>query len=164
MTDKDIKEWNKTAKKYFEEVISPFQEGVKNPIFDNLDKLNVSKDMSVIDIGCGIGNLLPALADKFSKVVGIDFSPKMVELSKIKIQDKPNVEVKVMDARDLSLYHDQFEVAIAVNSILLPNFSDIDKMFAEAYNVLKKEGVLLGIFPAMEGFLYLALLMQEKAM
>jgi len=166
MVDAEVKAWDKTAKIYFEKVVSPFSEGVKNPIYWYLDnKINVDKNkMSVIDIGCGIGNMLPTLAKQFEKVVGFDFSPKMVELSKQKVKDAKNVTVLVRDARDLTEFHNQFDVAIAVNSIILPKITDVEKMFLETHAVLKEGGILLGVFPAMEALLYRALLVQEKAM
>ena|SRR3989344_1137861 len=162
--DKEVKTWDKTAKNYFSEVVSPFAEGVDNPIFWYLDHKIVvdKKKMSVMDMGCGIGNFLPTLSKKFAKVVGFDFSPKMVDISKDKVKNLKNVTVLVRDARDLSEFYNQFDAVVTVNSILLPNIRDIEKMFKEAYNVLKQGGVLLGIFPAMESFLYQALLIQEK--
>ena len=166
MVDVEIKAWDKTAKNYFSEVVSPFAEGVDNPIFWYLDNKIVldKKKMSVIDIGCGIGNFLPTLSEKFAKVVGFDFSPKMVDISKDKVKNLKNVTVLVRDARELSEFYNQFEVVVTVNSILLPNIKEIEKMFKETYNILKQGGVLLGVFPAMESFLYHALLVQEKAL
>lgn len=166
MIDAEVKAWDKTAKNYFSEVVSPFAEGVDNPIFWYLDNKIVSdkKKMSVIDIGCGIGNFLPTLSEKFAKVVGFDFSPKMVDISKEKVKEAKNVTVLVRDARELSEFYNQFDVAVTVNSILLPDIKDVEKMFKEAYNVLKQGGILLGVFPAMESFLYHALLVQEKAL
>ncbi|MEK6900738.1 MAG: hypothetical protein AABX37_00165 [Nanoarchaeota archaeon] len=51
--DQEVKVWNKVAKDYFGEIISPFSEGVQNPIFWYLEKkLGVNpSQMSVIDIG-----------------------------------------------------------------------------------------------------------------
>lgn len=158
--------WNRSAKKYFEDVVSPFAEGVKNPIFWYLDnKIGANtKEMKVIDIGCGIGNFLPTLAGKFSTVVGIDFSPKMIEFAGERVRGLSNVQLHVRDARDLNEFHGQFDVAVSVNSVLLPKIVDVEKILGEAYLVLKEGGTLLAVFPAMESFLYRALLMQEKGM
>ncbi|HIH13363.1 MAG TPA: class I SAM-dependent methyltransferase [Candidatus Nanoarchaeia archaeon] len=164
--DSEVKVWNKIAKKYAEEIISPFSEGVTNPIFWYLENKigTATKEMSVIDIGCGIGNFLPTLAQKFSKVVGIDFSPKMIETATAQAKDFPNVSLFVRDGRDLHEFHNQFDVAVTVNSILLPKVKDCEKMIQEAYNLLKDGGIILGIFPAMESHLYRALLIQEKTL
>src|SRR3989344_9015874 len=140
--DKEVKTWDKTAKNYFSEVVSPFAEGVDNPIFWYLDHKIVvdKKKMSVMDMGCGIGNFLPTLSKKFAKVVGFDFSPKMVDISKDKVKNLKNVTVLVRDARELSEFYNQFEVVVTVNSILLPNIKEIEKMFKETYKKLSIAG------------------------
>jgi len=158
--------WDRSAKKYFDDVVSPFAEGVKNPIFWHLDNKITGnlKELSVIDIGCGIGNFLPTLSQRFSKVVGIDFSPKMIDIAKEKTKSYTNIQLLVRDARDLTEFHNQFDVAVSVNSVLLPKIVDVEKILSQANQVLKENGTFLGVFPAMESFLYRALLVQEKAM
>ncbi len=164
--DQEVKVWNKVAKDYFGEIISPFSEGVQNPIFWYLEKkLGVNpSQMSVIDIGCGIGNFLLPLSEKFSQVVGLDFSPKMIEAAKEKVKEKSNVTLYVRDARDLKEFNGQFDVAVAVNSVLLPKIADDEKIMKEIHGVLKEGGFLLGVFPSMESHLFKALLVQEKAL
>ncbi len=166
MIDKEAKVWDRSAKKYFDDVVSPFAEGVKNPIFWYLDnKISGNlNEMSVIDIGCGIGNFLPTLSQKFAHVTGIDFSPKMIELAKEKTKSYSNIHFLVRDARDLTEFHNQFDVAVSVNSVLLPKIVDVEKILREANLVLKENGTLLAVFPAMEALLYRSLLIQEKAL
>jgi len=166
MIDKEAKIWDRSAKKYFDDVVSPFAEGVKNPIFWYLDNkiTGNTKEMSVIDIGCGIGNFLPIISIKFANVIGIDFSPKMIEYAQEKTKSYSNIQLLVRDARDLSEFHTKFDVAVSVNSVLLPKITDVEKILREANLVLKEGGTLLAVFPAMEAFLYRALLIQEKAM
>ncbi len=164
--DQDVKVWDSVAKDYFEEIVGPFSDGVKNPIHWYLEnKLDVNTaEMSAIDIGCGIGNCLPTLSKKFSTVVGVDFSPKMIKKASEKAKDFPNVRLLERDARDLKEFHNQFDVAVSINSALIPCIKDVEKMMKETYNVLKEGGILLGVFPSMESHLFQALLLQEKAL
>lgn len=43
-----------------------------------LEKVPLSKDMAVLDVGCGAGAYGIALAEKVGRVVGVDFSPGML--------------------------------------------------------------------------------------
>ena len=88
----------------------------------------------------------------------------MIETATAQAKDFPNVSLFVRDGRDLHEFHNQFDVAVTVNSILLPKVKDCEKMIQEAYNLLKDGGIILGIFPAMESHLYRALLIQEKTL
>ncbi len=161
---KDAAIWDKTAENYFAGVVSPFDKGVRNPLFWYLDhKVPHSSSLSVIDIGCGVGNLLPILAARFKRVVGIDFSPKMIKLARKKVTDVGHVELLVRDARDLSEFHSQFDVAIAINSIVLPTVRDSTQVIDQCFAVLKRGGMFFGIFPSMEQVLYRAMLVHESA-
>lgn len=44
-------------------------------------KAKLNKDINVLDVGCGGGAYSIALASKVKNVVGVDFSPKMIELA-----------------------------------------------------------------------------------
>src|SRR3989338_4103373 len=158
-----IRHWNKIAKSYSDNILGPFSEGISNPIFWYIDnKIENVNSKSVIDIGTGVGNFLPHLSEKFQKVVGIDISLKMIEKAKELTKDMKNIFLHVKDARDLSEFHNQFDVVIAVNSILMPNIIDINKMFKELHDVLKDDGILLGTFPTMDAVLLMGLLGMEK--
>lgn len=43
------------------------------------EKAELTKDMSVLDVGCGAGAYSAALAERVGHVDGVDFSPRMVE-------------------------------------------------------------------------------------
>ena len=154
--------WDSVAKKYFENIMSPFQEGVKNPLYEYIDKFE-GRNKSVIDIGTGIGNAIPHLAGRFSHVVGVDISDKMVEVAKEK-QKFENVHFFVRNATNLEEFHGKFDVAVAVNSIIAPGIKDLEKMIAETYSVLKSGGKLVAVFPAAEAILCQAMLVYEAVL
>jgi ubiquinone/menaquinone biosynthesis C-methylase UbiE len=156
----ESKDWDGLAEKYHEEVISPFQEGVKNPLFKKLESISDAKRKVVADIGCGRGEILDELASRFGKVFAIDFSPKMIRMAKKK-STKDNIEFVTKDMRDLSSFDGTFDVAIAVNSVLFPNIEDVEKSLASIYSTLKDDGVFYGIFPSMGSILYEGMLILE---
>ncbi len=158
---KEAKAWDRNAKDYFSQVVSPFAEGVVNPLFEYIDKVTDAKNKSVIDIGTGIGNLLPELVKRFGHVAAVDISPEMIKHAKEKVEG--NVEFSVRDMRDLSEFHNKFDVAISVNSVLAPDIFDVDRIIKEIHNVLKAQGILLAIFPSMDSILHQSILLYEKA-
>lgn len=75
----------------------------------------VEQGSSVIDIGCGTGALVFELNEKCERVVGVDYSPKMIKhaLKRKKEKDCSSVEFIEADATDLSQFSDQtFDYAI----------------------------------------------------
>ncbi len=155
-------EWNRVASDYYQEISSPFQEGVENPIFESVEAIDDKERKDVIDLGCGTGPLLPFLSGMFNQVIGVDFSSKMVEISKNVSVDLSNVEVLKKDLRDLREFQNKFDVAVSVNSIIMPDLADIDRSFSQIFNSLKPGGIFLGIFPSIESDIYRAMLTYER--
>ncbi len=157
----DTRRWDQIADRYIEEVVSPFQDGVINPLFDALRALPDRKTMTVADVGCGVGSLLPFLSRNFAHVIAVDFSAKMLECAKAKPR-APNVEFLRADMADLSAIAGRCDVAVAVNSVLMPSPRGVDNAFHQLMECLKSGGMLATICPAMEAVLYQALLVHER--
>ena len=66
----------------------------------------------VLEIGCGLGDLLAALQP--SQGVGVDFSPEMIARAK---KNHPEYEFHQMDAHDLSNLEDQFDAIILSDTV-----------------------------------------------
>lgn len=75
-------------------------------------KFLVNPNQSVLEIGCGTGDLLARLQP--SHGVGIDFSPEMIERAQKKY---PNLEFHQMDAHDLSNFEGTFDVIIFSDTV-----------------------------------------------
>jgi len=157
----DKKDWDKIAEKYHKEVISPFQKGVINPLFKNLDNIKNAKEKVIADIGCGRGEILDILASKFKKVHAIDFSSAMIKIAENKAS-KENIKYHVRDMKDLEEFENRFDVIISVNSILMPKIKDVKKALRSINSCLKKNGKFFSIFPSMESVLYQAILIFDK--
>ena len=83
----------------------------------------VPEAASVLEIGCGTGDLLSAL--RAQKKVGIDFSVNMIGVAKSKY---PDIEFLVMEAENLD-FKEKFDYVILSN--LIGYLEDIQKVFAE---------------------------------
>lgn len=69
----------------------------------------------VLDVGCGAGVKSQYLLDNGLKVVGIDFSEKMIEIAK---REVPSATFHVADIKDLSGFQETFD-GILAQAVLL---------------------------------------------
>ncbi len=71
-----------------------------------LDELDVRAGQTVLDLGCGPGTDLGALAEAVTAtgtVIGIDRDPAMVEAARERAAGRPGVDVRLGDVHDLAL-------------------------------------------------------------
>jgi SAM-dependent methyltransferase len=157
----DAQTWDQLSTTYFEQISSPFEQEVVNPLPTFLEALPGREDFTVADLGCGIGNLLPFLAERFRKVVAVDFSSGMLRQARARGSQK-NVVFYRRSLANLSHFRGQFDVVVTVNSVLSPKQSEVDQILKEIAGTLKPGGTFAGIFPSMESVLYEGVLMLEK--
>lgn len=62
--------------------------------------MRTGKDLSVLELGCGVGRLSFALADLYGSVIGVDVSPSFIETADSH-NDRPNVRFLVTDGNQL---------------------------------------------------------------
>jgi ubiquinone/menaquinone biosynthesis C-methylase UbiE/glycosyltransferase involved in cell wall biosynthesis len=103
---------------------------------------------SVLELGCGTGNLLAAVQP--GSGLGLDISPAMVEAARRKY---PELEFEVADAEDLQLGGAQFDFVIA--SDLVGELGDITAMLEGIRLGCHSDSRLVVTFhnPALEGVL-----------
>jgi len=155
-------DWSLTKKQYYEEILSPIKDSKQNPLFKDLKKVR-SKSKTVIDLGCGLGELSPLLSKYFKAVTAIDFSPEMISLAKQKNSKLSNISYDVANLSNLKQFKNKFNVALSINSLLDPNLTEIDKQLKQIRSTLKKRGLFIAVLPAMEVYIYQAQLLKQKA-
>jgi SAM-dependent methyltransferase len=153
-------EWDIVAKNYFQEVSSPFESDVINPLVNEIEKLS-KKSKYVCDAGCGIGNLIPLISKSFGKVLAFDFSEKMVEAAKNNCTSLKNVNIIQQDMTKLD-FIETFDYVFAVNSIIMPSSRKVDEAIYKLYESLKEKGQLIAIFPSLDSVLYQSMLINER--
>lgn len=107
-----------------------------------LDKLNVSEDMRVLDIGSGIGGPARLAATRYGcHVTGVDLTPAFVEAARSLSEMTgmaDSVEFLVGSATDLPLPNSSIDLALLLHVGM--NIPDKQSLFREARRVLRDGG------------------------
>jgi ubiquinone/menaquinone biosynthesis C-methylase UbiE len=116
---------------------------------------HVQEGSKVLDLGCGTGDLLRILSQKVGhdgRCIGIDISPDMLKIAKIKLLNYKNVELQMGNVTKKLLFDsDYFDVVTALNINQEIPLKLQKYMFKEASRVLKKDGVLIGYAACLSG-------------
>ena len=119
------------------------------------------RSKTIIDLGCGTGEIEEFLSQNFRKVIAVDFSREMIKKAYEKNKNLRNVEFKIADISKLKNPPEKFDAALAVNSIVSPDIKNINKTLKNIYKLLKKKGKFFCVVPAMEIYAYQSLIIAE---
>ncbi len=154
--------WSRAAEGYEQEFIDPDLPGVRNPVRKTLAVL-ADPARTVADLGCGIGPLLPFLAAHFRKVWAIDFAEGMLARARERCQGLTNVHFLQRDLTDLGQLQGRLDVAVAVNSLVMPKLDTLEAALRAIHAALKPGGHFLGIVPAIDAVHYFTMLLLDRA-
>ena len=157
--------WSRQATRYDDLFLDPFRPGVECPLLPALDALPKRETQTVADLGCGTGPLLPHLVGKFGRVIAIDFAPGMLLKAKKRLgTDASRVEFLARPMFNLDDLAGKLDVAIAVNSIVMPDVRDVDRTLKAIHAALKPDGVFFAILPAMDAIHYHTMILHDHAL
>ena len=94
----------------------------------------------VLEIGVGTGKVAVHYPDNL-KVIGIDFSKKMLEKAKHEVKDKDNIKLLEMDAQKLEFDDNAFDTVVA--SCVFCAIPDPIKGIKEMKRVCKPNGKII---------------------
>lgn len=109
-----------------------------------VSKLKLAAGQRVLDVGTGTGILIPTLSKAVGNsgiVVAVDFAEKMVEASKRKYSDLPNVKIELENAEVLDYPASDFDAVTCFG--MFPHIQNKEKALARINRVLKPKGKLL---------------------
>jgi SAM-dependent methyltransferase len=157
--------WSRHATRYDEVFLDPFRPEVENPLLAALEAVPDPGSKTVADLGCGTGPLLPLLAGRFGTVIALDFAPGMIARAKERlgpVAERVRFDTRAMD--DLDDYAGRLDVAVAVNSLVMPDVRVIDRTLRAIRRSLTPDGLFLGIVPAMDAQHYHTMLLLDQAL
>jgi SAM-dependent methyltransferase len=163
MTDQAYS-WSQAAKSYEEDFVDPYRPGVRSPLRQALRELADPAHKTVADLGCGIGPLLPFLAEHFQHVFAIDFAEGMLQRARERCHNLRNVEFFHLPLTDLGSLARRADVAVAVNSLVMPDVAAQEESLRQIHRLLRPGGVFLGIVPAMDAIHYHTMLLVDRAL
>lgn len=159
-------QWSRASEKYEELFLDAFHAGVENPVLGWLDAVPDPGSKTVADLGCGTGPLLPNLAARFGHVVALDFAPGMIARARRRLDRKLASKVKFLTRPmdELGDYAGRLDVAVAVNSVVMPDVRVIDRTLRAVRAALKPDGVFLGVVPSIDAIHYHTMLLMDQSL
>lgn len=128
--------WNKVAKLYEDKFMDL---DLYNETYETFCELLLKKNPSILEIGCGPGNITKYLLDKRPdfEILGTDISPNMIELVKTNC---PNAMFEVIDSREIENIKNKFDAIVC--GFCLPYLSelDVEKFIIDCENLLNENG------------------------
>jgi ubiquinone/menaquinone biosynthesis C-methylase UbiE len=98
---------------------------------------NIPDTDTIVDIGCGTGDLAAGLKTKANHVIGVDKSPKMLEEARKRFEkDGKNIDLRIGELEHLPLRENEADTAVV--NMVLHHLPDPEKSFREVHRVLKK--------------------------
>jgi ubiquinone/menaquinone biosynthesis C-methylase UbiE len=142
--DKLAREWNTAAESWTDFVREGkdyYRDEMNGPAF--LSLVGNVEGKRVLDLACGEGYNTRILARKGARVVGVDFSERMIEMAKqIENKEKLGIDYRVSDASDLTgTPSDHFDLITC--SMALMDIEDYEAAIHEVARVMKKGGRLI---------------------
>ncbi len=143
----------------WDEVAATFEEDIFSvPANDRLGLIaervrrSGAKDRSVADLGCGIGRMLPLLAECFGEVHAMDISSECLAVAERKNEQLGSIRYTHVDLSVAELPH--VDLALCINVLLTASLSKRQVMLSNACGSIKPEGHLLLTTPSLESALY----------
>ncbi|WP_446899022.1 MerR family transcriptional regulator [Clostridium sp. LBM24168] len=132
---------NLRARIKIHELFSTNKEGWMHWFFD---QLNVEENSSILELGCGDGELWQKNLNRIPKnwkIVLTDFSKGMIKDARTNLgKNSKRFIFKVVDAQKIPFHDNCFDIVIANN--MLYHVSNIDSTFSEIRRVLKPHGTV----------------------
>lgn len=114
---------------------------------------------AVADIGCGPGHVAGWLAGHGMRAVGIDLSPRMIEVA---AAHYPGAEFRTGDLLSLPAANGEFGAAVVLYSIIHLEPDELAPAMAELHRVIRPDGSLLVSFHAGDETRHLDELLEHR--
>jgi SAM-dependent methyltransferase len=164
-TTTQARHWSRHAEGYEQVFLDPYRPGVVNPMLARLEAVKAPGRKALIDLGCGTGPLLERVVGRFGTVHALDFAPGMIRRARERLGDRADaVTFHARPMYELDDLAETFDVAVAVNSLVMPDTRDIDRTLKAIRGCLKPGGLFLGIVPSIDAVHYSTMLLMDRSL
>jgi SAM-dependent methyltransferase len=159
------RQWSRHAARYDELFVDPYDPAVESPLRNALEAISDPSNKTVADLGCGTGPLLPYLAQRFHRVIALDFAPGMLERARERLRSDAISRVTFLTRpmHQLADLAGQLDVAIAVNSLVMPDIRLIDRTLQSIRASLRPGGHFLGVVPSIDTIYYHLMVLMDQS-
>ncbi|WP_319559721.1 methyltransferase domain-containing protein [Marispirochaeta sp.] len=114
----------------------------QNEAIKIIQAVKITKEDTVLDLGCGSGEIAINVAEHCKKLVAVDISAKMIDLCKRKISHNNIHNVFPVCGGLLSYEHNSEPVDVVISNVVLHHLPDFWKLIAlkNIYELLKPGG------------------------
>jgi len=120
-------------KRYAEEQTLKIKTGIEN--------IELNRESSILDLGCGTGLLLPRIQKTAKNVVGLDISKSMLKEITPHIESSANIHLILADADYTPLRDNYFDAVLAIT--LLQNMPNPHKTLQETKRITKPDASII---------------------
>ncbi len=143
--------WEDVSGDYGNKVLSVFDndlEGLVTSRIKTAGKRN--PDATAADLGCGVGQFTPSLAQAFKSVVACDISKGGVKATHKICSEHENVESLRLDLTRDPMPFDPVDFALCVNVLIMPSLDKRLRAWRCVTNQVAAGGTLLLVVPSLE--------------
>lgn len=110
-----------------------------NDTYELFSSLFPAKNSSVLDVGCGPGNITNYLLRRRPdlKITGVDLAPNMVAIAQ---ENNPTAQFHVMDCRDISQITEKYDAIVCGFTIPYLSKYETKKLIQDCTALLKPKG------------------------
>lgn len=137
-----VAEWNENALLRHHQIVSGRDLSYENILVPTIFQLiGDTSGKTIIDVGCGEGDLAARLADNAEMVVGVDPAGKMIEIAHKEHGHLENIEFvcSTIETYAESMSERLYDVAVANMSLMTA--SNLDQMIESIGSILKDEAI-----------------------
>lgn len=101
----------------------------------------IKENGTLLDIGCGTGDFLLKMIERFKYLIGCDVNPKAIELRKARMRQYHHLDLIICDAHALPFRSSSINYITALD--VLEHLEEPHKAIKETFFVLKEGGKLI---------------------
>ena len=141
MTDK----YKNKSREYFDKLAGRYASSYEGRHAEDLygtvlQKLNTFSFCSILDIGCGTGELLSLISKREGVTLsGIDISPEMIRIAREKLGK--GSDIRLGDSEELPWKDNSFDVVMCIDAF--HHYPHPQKALSEMHRVIRPEGHLI---------------------